>query len=212
MLKKGLIFITFLLVIGVYGINAQVLGDVNGDQNIDILDALSVALYFVGITPEPFIPEQADVIGCDGNIDIVDALTIAQYYVGLIDTFPCSPIEGVFNIELIQSGGFTGWTNTYQVNSFDKELIYNEIVYPLNNSHINQLMNLLNPILYATHLPDDTGPCCCDRFQYEFSFRYDHPNMYQAIIGSAKWTDCTKTVPESLTQIIQLIYEIVNTQ
>jgi hypothetical protein len=62
-------------------------GDVNADGTIDIIDALLVAQYYVGL-PAGIIQEYADV-DCDGDIDIVDALLIAQYYVGLISEF-CS--------------------------------------------------------------------------------------------------------------------------
>lgn len=61
-------------------------GDVNDDGIIDIVDALLVAQYYVGINPENFHAERADV-NCDGGVDIIDALLIAQYYVGLIDEF-----------------------------------------------------------------------------------------------------------------------------
>ncbi|MBN2535420.1 MAG: right-handed parallel beta-helix repeat-containing protein [Spirochaetales bacterium] len=68
---------------------AQDLGDVNGDWNIDIVDALLTAQYYVGLNPGNFNPGNADV-NCDNSIDIVDALLIAQYYVGLIPAMPCS--------------------------------------------------------------------------------------------------------------------------
>jgi hypothetical protein len=58
------------------------LGDVNDDGNIDIVDALLVAQYYVGLNPANFSINNADV-NCDGNADIVDALLIAQLYVGL---------------------------------------------------------------------------------------------------------------------------------
>ncbi|MBN2535670.1 MAG: dockerin type I repeat-containing protein [Spirochaetales bacterium] len=58
-------------------------GDVNGDSLVDIVDALLVAQYYVGLDPSNFNPDAADVTG-DGTIDIVDALRIAQCYVGLV--------------------------------------------------------------------------------------------------------------------------------
>jgi photosystem II stability/assembly factor-like uncharacterized protein len=64
------------------------LGDVNGDSRIDIVDALLIAQYYVGINPAGFNPANADV-NCSGAIDIVDALLVAQYYVGLISSLPC---------------------------------------------------------------------------------------------------------------------------
>jgi len=62
------------------------LGDVNGDLSINIIDALLVAQYYVGLDPEVFITENADT-DCSNSINIVDALLIAQYYVGLISGF-----------------------------------------------------------------------------------------------------------------------------
>ena len=61
-------------------------GDVNGDGQITIVDALQVAQYYVGLTPPGFMAANADV-NRDGAITIVDALKIARYYVGLISGF-----------------------------------------------------------------------------------------------------------------------------
>jgi hypothetical protein len=63
-------------------------GDVNGSGAVDIVDALLVAQYYVGLTPSSFNATLADV-NCSGGVDIVDALLIAQYYVGLTTAFPC---------------------------------------------------------------------------------------------------------------------------
>jgi endoglucanase len=62
------------------------LGDVNSSGSIDIVDALLVAQYYVGLNPSNFNAGAADT-NCDGSVNIVDALIIAQYYVGLVDHF-----------------------------------------------------------------------------------------------------------------------------
>ncbi|MBN2441184.1 MAG: hypothetical protein JXJ04_07550 [Spirochaetales bacterium] len=62
------------------------IGDVNGNGSIDIVDALLIAQYYVGLEPSPFIQGVADV-NCSGDIDIIDALLVAQFYVGLITAF-----------------------------------------------------------------------------------------------------------------------------
>jgi endoglucanase len=62
-----------------------ILGDVNSSGEVDIVDALLVAQYYVGLAPAQFAVICADV-NCSGSIDIVDALIIAQCYVGL----PCN--------------------------------------------------------------------------------------------------------------------------
>jgi len=61
-------------------------GDVNGDGTVNIVDALLIAQYYVGLNPNPFNYDAADT-NCDSNVNIVDALLIAQFYVGLIDSF-----------------------------------------------------------------------------------------------------------------------------
>ncbi len=58
-------------------------GDANGNGVIDIVDALLVAQYYVGLNPTGFVAANADA-NCSGGIDIVDALVIARYYVGLV--------------------------------------------------------------------------------------------------------------------------------
>jgi hypothetical protein len=65
---------------------AGIKGDVNGSGTVDIVDALIIAQYYVGLNPAGFIAANADV-NCDGSITIVDALIVAQYYVGLISSF-----------------------------------------------------------------------------------------------------------------------------
>ena len=60
------------------------LGDVNNDGSIDIIDALLIAQFYVGLVN--IDTSNADT-NCDGNVDIIDALLIAQYYVGLMNQF-----------------------------------------------------------------------------------------------------------------------------
>jgi DUF1680 family protein len=66
------------------GSNNGTIGDVNGSGTIDIVDALLIAQYYVGLNPAGFVVANADV-NCTSTIDIVDALLVAQYYVGLIN-------------------------------------------------------------------------------------------------------------------------------
>jgi lysophospholipase L1-like esterase len=83
---RSFIFITLIAC----GLNAFALtGDVNSSGGVDIVDALLIAQYYVGLNPVTFVSENADV-NCSGGIDIVDALLVAQYYVGLIAQLPCT--------------------------------------------------------------------------------------------------------------------------
>jgi hypothetical protein len=65
------------------------IGDVNLDQTVDVVDALLVAQYYVGLNPPAFTAasETGDV-DLSGETDIIDALLIAQYYVGIISALP----------------------------------------------------------------------------------------------------------------------------
>jgi endoglucanase len=88
-LFKKAILISSIFVLSLTGAMAQNIGDANNNGSIDIVDALVIAQYYVGLNPSPFASQAADV-NCSGSIDIVDALLIAQYYVGLISQFPCT--------------------------------------------------------------------------------------------------------------------------
>ncbi|MBN2443311.1 MAG: hypothetical protein JXJ04_18260 [Spirochaetales bacterium] len=89
-MKKLLLMIMFIISFGgTTTLMAQIMGDVNTNGSIDIVDALLIAQYYVGLNPAQFNAGAADV-NCNNSIDIVDALLIAQYYVGLISTFPCA--------------------------------------------------------------------------------------------------------------------------
>ncbi|MBN2532206.1 MAG: endo-1,4-beta-xylanase [Spirochaetales bacterium] len=87
-MKKRYLLIILLILCFAGSLSAQELGDVNNDESVDIIDALLVAQYYVGLDPDPFYLVAADT-NCDDMIDIIDALLIAQYYVGLIDELVC---------------------------------------------------------------------------------------------------------------------------
>jgi len=63
------------------------MGDVNGSGAVDIVDALQIAQYYVGLSVT--INTAVADVNCDGSVDIVDALRIAQYYVGLVASLTC---------------------------------------------------------------------------------------------------------------------------
>ena len=62
---------------------ALVLGDVNGDGDVDIADAVCIVNYVVGKPNAAFIEAAADVDG-DGVVDIADAVRIVNLVVGKI--------------------------------------------------------------------------------------------------------------------------------
>ena len=62
------------------------LGDVDGNDIVNIVDALQIARYDAGISPDPFYESAADV-DCNSSINIVDALQVARYDAGIISSF-----------------------------------------------------------------------------------------------------------------------------
>ena len=85
--KKIECMVFMLLIFCISHLLAEPCGDVNSDSSINIVDALLIAQYYVGLNPENFDQNAADV-NADGSINIVDALLIAQLYVGLITELP----------------------------------------------------------------------------------------------------------------------------
>jgi len=81
-----------------YAQDIPLLGDVNDDASITIIDALLIARYYVGLSSAAFVSEAADV-NADFSVTIVDALLVAQYYVGLISQFPGQTITGMEVVE-----------------------------------------------------------------------------------------------------------------
>ena len=91
MIKKSrfILLLLILLYVGVFTFaqgTSNLLGDVNQDGLVDILDALLLSQYYVGLDLSDFSTAHADV-DKNNTIDIIDALLVAQYYVGLIPGF-----------------------------------------------------------------------------------------------------------------------------
>lgn len=93
-MKRKAVYLFLCLFLSGFMLYAQgnvLVGDVNDNGTVDIVDALEVALYYVNNNHILDNPGAADV-NCDTSIDIIDALLIARYYVGLIDTLSgCAP-------------------------------------------------------------------------------------------------------------------------
>jgi len=79
--------VLLLLIFCISHLVAEPCGDVNSKDGINIVDALLIAQFYVGLDPADFDEAAADV-NADGKINIVDALLVAQYYVGLITELP----------------------------------------------------------------------------------------------------------------------------
>ncbi|MBN2533848.1 MAG: glycosyl hydrolase 53 family protein [Spirochaetales bacterium] len=88
-----LLFVIILFIAAGVHLAAQGPGDVNHDNTIDIIDALLVAQFYVGLNPSNFDQDRAD-LNEDSQVDIVDALIIAQIYVGLATAPPTDAPTG----------------------------------------------------------------------------------------------------------------------
>jgi hypothetical protein len=69
----------------IYGI--PLFGDVDSDEDVDIVDALLIAQFYVKMPVENFNEMAADV-NCSMRIDIIDALLVAQKYVKILEELP----------------------------------------------------------------------------------------------------------------------------
>lgn len=69
-------------------LEAAMLGDMNGNKKIDLVDALYIIQYYNKV--RYFTDEQKSVadVNKNGTVDLVDALLIMQYYNGVIKSFP----------------------------------------------------------------------------------------------------------------------------
>ena len=66
-----------------FGISPLLIGDVDNDGNINILDALYTARFSAGLSVPPDFDETAADTNCDTFANILDALLIARYAAGL---------------------------------------------------------------------------------------------------------------------------------
>jgi poly(3-hydroxybutyrate) depolymerase len=107
MKKFYLIFVVLLMVPVVLMSqtpSCSLMGDVDGNGAIDIVDGLIIAQAYVGLNPANYNDACADV-DCSDSIDIVDALLIAQLYVGLISSFPCEATPAPTAVSTPTPGG-----------------------------------------------------------------------------------------------------------
>ena len=68
----------------------HLLGDVNGNGRIDLIDALYAIQYFNRVRTLSDVELQAADVNKNGNVDLVDARLMMQLYNGSINAFPSS--------------------------------------------------------------------------------------------------------------------------
>ncbi|MBN2736540.1 MAG: carbohydrate-binding protein [Spirochaetales bacterium] len=132
-MKKRLLVLVFLMIVSTV-LFARI-GDVNGDSEITIVDALLVAQYYVNMNPQNFNVDVGDMNG-DNVVNIVDALLMAQVYIGLIEppeektnTITIEAEEAYSNDAVVESEypGYSGrgYINTANVSGAYVEWIVN---------------------------------------------------------------------------------------
>jgi len=80
---QNTIVIPYIIRSGTFSISAVSKGDVNSDGQVNIIDALLISQYTVGMRTLTQAQLAAAEVNNDGQVNIVDALFIAQYTVGL---------------------------------------------------------------------------------------------------------------------------------
>ncbi len=69
-------------------LETPMLGDINGNKKIDLVDALYVVQYYNKVRYFTDDQKTAADVNKNGTVDLVDALLIMQYYNGAIKSFP----------------------------------------------------------------------------------------------------------------------------
>lgn len=67
---------------------AAMLGDINGNKKIDLVDALYIVQYYNKVRYFTEDQKSAADVNKSGTVDLVDALLIMQFYNGVIKSFP----------------------------------------------------------------------------------------------------------------------------
>ena len=69
-------------------LETPMLGDINGNKKIDLVDALYVVQYYNKVRYFTYDQKTAADVNKNGTVDMVDALLLMQYYNGAIKSFP----------------------------------------------------------------------------------------------------------------------------
>lgn len=67
-----------------FNLQSTVAGDVNGDGEVDVADAIALLRYLAGYGDESTIPANGDFNG-DGEVDVADAIALLRYLAGYTD-------------------------------------------------------------------------------------------------------------------------------
>ncbi len=181
--NRSLILITlFLLALSAKA--SALAGDVNGDTQVTVVDALFVSQYSVGL--RTLASQQLSVAdaNCDGNINVVDALFIAQYTVGLRSSF-CS----ILTPTATPTPAFT------PTPTLTPTVTATPTVTPTSTASPNQIS--ISPSSFALY-PNET-------IQLSATIRYSDGST-QDITNSAVWSSNTSTASVSSSGLVKGIF------
>lgn len=180
------LMVIFFLCVTPFLLWGQITGDSNTDYVVDILDALIVAQYYVGLNPSNFDIDSADV-NIDSSVDILDALMIAQLYVGLITELPGALIVKDISAEqareMVESGEEIFTIDVRDTSQFEESHINGAISMPWNNDYLHNHHDELPSapiIVYCQN--GDFSPDAA-----QFLVDNNHANIFNMLGGYARW-------------------------
>jgi hypothetical protein len=109
-----LLAIVVLLVMFAPAVSAQMLGDVNNDGAVNVLDVILVQRYILGIQTLTTAQRTAADVDGDGQVTIIDANLIMQYTQGYINSFPTQYLHAPSLIAPMNSAVIEGSAITFQ--------------------------------------------------------------------------------------------------
>jgi hypothetical protein len=109
-----LLAILALLVLFVPAVSAQMLGDVNFDGSVNVLDVIIVQRYILGIQTLTTAQRTVADVNGDGYVNIVDANLLMQYAQGYINSFPTQHLHAPSLIAPMNSAVIEGSSITFQ--------------------------------------------------------------------------------------------------
>ncbi|MBN2440934.1 MAG: DUF3160 domain-containing protein, partial [Spirochaetales bacterium] len=180
--RMVVLFFYSCIIISTLPAQSVLYGDANSNGTVDIIDALLLAQYDVGLPNIVINAEASDVSG-DGTVDIVDALLIARYYVGIISIFPVETIEPTVSptpeitptpegpVEYDLPYNWDVITSTYSITADAEEKLIRNGFVVLDYIKGNSVASFYNSLTTRV----DNGPfITTDAILHVFHLTYDH--------------------------------------
>ena len=92
---------------------ASVLGDVDGDGEVDIIDVTLIQRHLAGVITLDEAAQQRGIVSGEDELSAVDATLIQRYLANLIDQFPAEDQHKINNIVNIRFTDKRNWNSVY---------------------------------------------------------------------------------------------------